>query len=80
MPLTWSDIRQRALSFQNEWTGVPSRRGEAKSFWNAFFDVFGVSRRRVASFEAPVKLREGRRGNVDILIPSQWGRDNSIRS
>jgi hypothetical protein len=32
-----------------------SEDGEAKSFWDAFFMVFGVPRRRVATFEEPVK-------------------------
>ncbi|MEB8475158.1 type IIL restriction-modification enzyme MmeI, partial [Acidithiobacillus ferriphilus] len=34
-----------------------SEDAEAKTFWDAFFNVFGVTRRRLASFEAPVKQR-----------------------
>ncbi len=28
---------------------------ESQSFWNDFFNIFGISRKRVASFEEPVK-------------------------
>jgi hypothetical protein len=30
-------------------------RGESQTFYNEFFEVFDITRRRVASFEKPVK-------------------------
>ena len=44
-----------------------SEDAEAKSFWDAFFKVFGVSRRRVATFEQPVKKSDGHGGFIDLL-------------
>ena len=46
---------------------VTSESAEAKSFWDAFSEVFGVSRRRIATFEEPVKKSDGRSGYVDLL-------------
>src|SRR5690606_19093884 len=39
---------------------------EAKSFWDGFFNIFGVSRRRVANFERRVKKLDGH-GYIDLL-------------
>jgi hypothetical protein len=55
MPLSPNEIRERALAFAREWADVTSERGEAQTFWNEFFNVFGVSRRRLATFEEFVK-------------------------
>ena len=46
MPLSWNEIRARALAFSNEWSGESSENAEAKSFLDDFFHIFGVSRRR----------------------------------
>lgn len=59
MPLSWNEIRDRALAFSREWADEYSEDAEAKSFWDGFFNVFGITRRRVASFEAPVKRDTG---------------------
>ena len=40
---------------------------ESKSFWDDFFNVFGISCRRVASFELPVKKSGERQGFIDLL-------------
>ena len=67
MPLSWNEIRARALTFSNEWSGESSEGAEAKSFWDGFFHIFGVSRRRIASFEKRVKKIDGRDGYIDLL-------------
>ncbi len=51
MPLSWNEIRSRAIRFSKEWENVIEEDAEAKTFLDQFFDVFGISRRRVASFE-----------------------------
>ncbi|HKV96582.1 MAG TPA: DNA methyltransferase [Gammaproteobacteria bacterium] len=59
-PLSPNEIRDRALKFAHEWAGERRERAEAQTYWNEFFNVFGVSRRRVASFEEfvrPVRQR-----------------------
>ena len=55
MALSWNEIKDRALKFSNEWSEETKERAEKDSFWNGFFDVFGINRRRVATFEEPVK-------------------------
>lgn len=67
MPLSWNEIRSRALAFAREWEGESSEDAEAKSFWDGFFNIFGITRRRVASFETPVKKEDGRGGFIDLL-------------
>ena len=67
MPLSWNEIRDRALAFSREWAEESSEDAEAKSFWDGFFSVFGITRRRVASFEAPVKKGDGLGGFIDLL-------------
>lgn len=67
MPLSWNEIKDRALAFSREWAGEMSEDAEAKSFWDAFFQVFGVSRRRIASFEWRVQKIDGRDGYIDVL-------------
>lgn len=69
MPLSWNEIKSRAIAFSKDWSGETSERAEAQSFWNAFFHVFGIERRRVASFEQQVAIaRVGhklKRGSID---------------
>lgn len=67
MPLSWNEIRRRAIEFSRQWEGVEDERAEAKSFWDGFFSVFGVPRRRLAAFEAPVKKLGDRRGYIDLF-------------
>jgi len=69
-PLSWNEIKDRALAFSKEWAGESSEDAEAKSFWDAFFNIFGISRRRVASFEVPVKKSDGKGGYIDMLWKS----------
>ena len=67
MPLSWNEIKDRSLAFSREWQHETSEDAEAKSFWDAFFNVFGVPRRRVAAFEQPVKKDDGKQGFIDLL-------------
>lgn len=67
MPLSWNEIRDRALAFSREWADESSEHAEAKTFWDEFFQVFGVSRRRQASFEWHVKKADGHDGYVDLF-------------
>ena len=55
MPPSWNEIKTRANAFSKDWQDESREDAEAKSFWDAFFSVFGVTRRRIASFEEPVK-------------------------
>jgi hypothetical protein len=67
MPLSWNEIRQNAIRFAREWAGVRSERAEKQTFWNEFFEVFGIRRRTVAAFEEPVKKISGVYGYIDLF-------------
>jgi len=69
--ISLSEIRNRALKFQKEWEGEKYERGEAQSFWNDFFQIFDVSRRRVATFEEPIKKLGGSQGFIDLFWKGQ---------
>lgn len=60
MPLSLNEIKDRALAFSREWVDARAERAEAQTFWNEFFSVFGVTRRRLASFEEPVRRAKSR--------------------
>ena len=66
MALSWNEIKLRAAEFAKEWEDEVSEDAEAKSFWDSFFNVFGISRRRVATFEQAVKKTQGQ-GFIDLL-------------
>jgi len=65
--LSWNEIRVRASTFADEWKNAHYEKGETQSFYNELFEVFGVKRRRVASFEEPVKLLGSKRGFIDLF-------------
>jgi hypothetical protein len=67
MRLSWNEIRVRAAAFSEEWKDARYEKGETQSFYNEFFEVFGIRRRRVASFEHPVKLLGENRGFIDLF-------------
>ncbi|MDR3468552.1 MAG: class I SAM-dependent DNA methyltransferase [Xanthobacteraceae bacterium] len=84
MRLSWNEIRTRAARFADEWSGAAYEKGETQSFYNDFFDVFGVKRRKVASFEEPVKLLGEKRGFIDlfwkgVLLVEQKSAGRSLR-
>ena len=65
--ISWNEIKQRAIAFSYEWAQEGSEEAEAKSFWDGFFHIFGVSRRRVATFEQSVKRLDEKQGFIDLL-------------
>ncbi|MCL2305810.1 MAG: N-6 DNA methylase [Planctomycetaceae bacterium] len=67
MSLSWNEIKARAAQFSRDWSGERTEKAEAQSFWNDFFNVFGVRRRTVASFEEKVRNIKGRFGFIDLF-------------
>ena len=67
MRLTWNEIRARAADFAREWADAHYEKGETQSFYNDFFEVFGVRRRKVATFEESVRLLGEKRGFIDLF-------------
>jgi len=67
MRTSWNEIRIRARQFADEWQNAGYEKGETHTFYNEFFQVFGITRKRVAYFEEPVKLLGAKRGFIDLF-------------
>lgn len=67
MPLSWNEIRDRAVRFSKDWTNATSEQAERQTFWNEFFEAFGIKRKTVACFEEPVRKLSGQWGFIDLF-------------
>ena len=67
MRLSWNEIRARAATFAQDWAGEGYEKGQTQLFYRDLFEVFGVSVRRVAGFEEPVKKLGDKRGFIDLF-------------
>ena len=67
--LSWNEVQERARAFAKDWADAASEAADKQTFWNEFFNVFGRSRRNVASFEVAVRNIRGDRNFIDLL----WG-------
>ena len=76
MPLSWNEIKTKATAFSKEWENEVSEDAEAKSFWDDFFNVFGIGRRRVATFEHAVKSPLS---PSDRVIRAGFGEGSGVR-
>ena len=69
MRLSWNEVRARAAAFAEAWKDAAYEKGETQSFYNDFFDVFGVQRRTVARYEEHVEKLDNRYGFIDLFWP-----------
>ena len=67
MSLSWNEIKERAIRFSKEWENAANEEAEAKPFLVEFFNVFGISQRKVATFEHRVKKLDDHEGYIDML-------------
>ena len=67
MPLSWNEIKPRAIKFSKEWENAEKENADSQSFWIDFFNVFGISQRRVSSFEHSVKKLGNKDGRIDLF-------------
>lgn len=70
---TRADITARVNEFVSDWAGERRERAEKDSFWNDFFGIFGISRRRVGGVFEYVAQRHstGRHGFMDLFWPGK---------
>lgn len=59
--------RRNAEAFVADYLHIRDEKGEAHSFWDRFFDIFGLQRIRYANHEARVKREGNRQGFIDLL-------------
>jgi len=69
MALSWNEIKARAAAFERRWRDASDERAQAQEFWVDFFDIFGLRKPRVASFEHAVKKHGGGQGFIDLFWP-----------
>ena len=69
MGLNWNEIKSRALLFSKTWADACNEDSLAKPFWFDFFEIFGITNKRVATFELNVKKLGGAQGFVDLFWP-----------
>ena len=69
MPLSWTEIKHRAIAFSKKWQDETREAAERQPFWEDFFGVFGLQRRHFAIFEARVKMLSGQWGSIDVHWP-----------
>ena len=68
MVLSWNEIKERAVNFSNEWQHTSNEDADAKPFLVEFFNVFGITSRRVSSFEHRVKKLDDKDGYKDLFF------------
>ncbi|MFI5220781.1 MAG: class I SAM-dependent DNA methyltransferase [Bacteroidia bacterium] len=71
MALSLNEIKSRAVQFSKEWESETREDAEAKTFLTEFFNVFGINRRRVATFEEAVKTHADKAGYIDLFWKGQ---------
>ena len=69
MRLSWNEIRVRGGDFARGWADAAYEKGETQSFYNAFFEIFGVERRTVARYEEHVQRLDNTSGFIDLFWP-----------
>jgi hypothetical protein len=69
MGLNWNEIKSRALLFSKTWADACNEDSQAKPFGIDFFEIFGITNKRVATFELNVKKLGGAQGFVDLYDP-----------
>lgn len=69
-PPSWNQIRSDAAAFAARWADETDENAGSQSFWNEFLAIFGIDRKRVATFEARAQRSStGGRGRIDLFWP-----------
>lgn len=67
MPLSWNEIKTNAIAFSKDWADTIREEADAKPFLDAFFAIFGITRKKIATFEDKVKKLDHSNGYIDLL-------------
>ena len=71
MRTSLNEIKARALAFSKRWADARDEASQAKPFWIDFFEIFGITDKRVATFEHHVLKLGGRPGFIDLFWPGK---------
>jgi len=69
MRLSWNEIRVRASAFSEKWADAGNENSDTQTFYNQFFEVFGLRRESVGVYEERVKNIKGNTGFIDLFWP-----------
>ena len=69
MRLSWNEKRVRAKAFSEKWKDAENENSETQTFYNQFFEVFGLRRESVGVYEERVKNIKGNTGFIDLFWP-----------
>jgi hypothetical protein len=68
--ISWPEVQAHANGFSAEWKDETRERANKDSFWDEFFQVFGIRRRSVAVYEQHAqRASTGRGGFMDVFWP-----------
>lgn len=71
MALSFRDVKNNAHQFVIDYDDAIKENAESQSFLNDFFSIFGVHRRRVATFEQSVRTDDVGNKRIDLLWPGK---------
>lgn len=67
MTLSWNEIKDRAVKFSKEWKNTTNEEADPKPFLDAFFNVFGITLKKIGTFEHRVKKLSDADDYIDLL-------------
>jgi N-6 DNA Methylase len=67
--ITLNEIRIKAAAFAKDFSDAHRENAESQIFWHEFFQVFGLPKRRVVSYEHNVKKLGNKAGRIDAFWP-----------
>lgn len=70
MAINWNEVRAKAAAFSERHKLARYEKGETQTFYNEFFQLFGIDRKAVAVYEQRVRNLPGeRQGFIDLFMP-----------
>jgi hypothetical protein len=68
----WNEMRTRATQFSKDWAGAFYEKGETQTFYNEFFNIFGLTRRDVyVYYEKKITKLNNTTGFIDVFWPGK---------
>ena len=71
MSIHWNEIKSRALLFSQTWADACNEKSQSAPFWIDFFEIFGITDKRVGTFERNVQKLGGATGFIDLFWPGK---------
>lgn len=71
--IDWEPYRAKAAAFAKRFKDANGEIKLSHTFWDAFFDMFGILRDTVAEYEGPIVFKDGKRGRIDVIWPGVLG-------